>query len=51
MFPDLLQLTGDIGAKKIMKDKMVNVAKLNYEKGVIDIDTIEDYQKIIQGEK
>ena len=30
---------------------MVNVAKLNYEKGVIDIDTIEDYQKIIQGEK
>ncbi len=51
MFTDLLKLTGDTGAKKIMKDKMGDVAKLNFEKGVIDIDTMEDYQKIIQGEK
>lgn len=51
MFSDLLQLAGDTGAKKIMKDKLDNVAKLNFEKGVIDIDTMEDYQKIIQGEK
>ncbi len=51
MFSDLLQLAGDTGAKKIMKDKMADVAKLNFEKGVIDIDTMEDYQKIIQGEK
>jgi molybdenum cofactor cytidylyltransferase len=51
MFSDLLQLSGDTGAKKMMKDKMGDVAKLNFEKGVIDIDTMEDYQKIIQGEK
>jgi molybdenum cofactor cytidylyltransferase len=51
MFSDLLKLVGDTGAKKIMKDQMVDVAKLNLEKGVIDIDTMEDYQKIIQGEK
>ena len=51
MFSDLLKLTGDTGAKKMMKDKMADVAKLNFEKGVIDIDTMEDYQKIIQGEK
>ncbi len=51
MFSDLLKLVGDTGAKKIMKDQMVDVAKLNFEKGVIDIDTMEDYQKIIQGEK
>ena len=51
MFSDLLKLAGDTGAKKIMKDKLDNVAKLNFEKGVIDIDTMEDYQKIIQGEK
>jgi molybdenum cofactor cytidylyltransferase len=51
MFSDLLKLTGDTGAKKMMMDKMADVAKLNFEKGVIDIDTIEDYQKIIQGEK
>ena len=51
MFSDLLKLVGDTGAKKLMKDNMVDVAKLNLEKGVIDIDTMEDYQKIIQGEK
>lgn len=51
MFSDLLKLTGDTGAKNMMMDKMSDVAKLNFEKGVIDIDTIEDYQKIIQGEK
>ncbi len=51
MFSDLLKLTGDTGAKNMMMDKMSDVAKLNFEKGVIDIDTMEDYQKIIQGEK
>ncbi len=51
MFPKLLKLTGDIGAKKIMKEDIADVAKLNFEKGIIDIDTMEDYQKIILGEK
>ncbi len=51
MFPHLLQLKGDIGAKKILKESIGQVAKLNFEKGVMDIDTEDDYQKIIQGEK
>jgi molybdenum cofactor cytidylyltransferase len=51
MFSDLLKLAGDTGAKKLMQTSIDKVAKLNFEKGVIDIDTMEDYQKIIQGEK
>lgn len=51
MFSDLLYLKGDVGAKKIMNLAMDKVAKLHFEAGVIDIDTEQDYQKIIQGEK
>jgi molybdenum cofactor cytidylyltransferase len=51
MFPALLDLNGEKGAKKILNEAFGLVAKLNFEEGVMDIDTEEDYQKIIQGEK
>lgn len=51
MFPQLLQLKDDNGAKIILKEAIDQVAQLHFEKAVMDIDTEEDYQKIIQGEK
>jgi molybdenum cofactor cytidylyltransferase len=51
IFIDLLALKGDIGAKKIINAKEKEVAKLHFENGVIDIDTIEDYLKFIQQEE
>ncbi len=51
IFPELLELKGDIGAKSIIKKRESEVAKLHFDKGVIDIDTMEDYQQLISGEK
>jgi molybdenum cofactor cytidylyltransferase len=51
IFKDLLALKGDIGAKKIINAKEKEVAKLHFENGVIDIDTMEDYLKYIQQEE
>jgi molybdenum cofactor cytidylyltransferase len=48
IFNDLLALKGDIGAKKIINAKEKEVAKLHFENGVIDIDTLEDYEQFIQ---
>lgn len=47
MFPHLLTLEGDRGAKKIMKEKESEVAKLHFQEGTIDIDTQEDYQRLV----
>lgn len=51
IFPELLELKGDIGAKSIIKKRESEVAKLHFEQGAIDIDTMEDYQQLIRGEK
>lgn len=48
VFPELLALNGDIGAKKIIEKRMPNVATINFDKGVIDIDTKEDYLNLIR---
>jgi molybdenum cofactor cytidylyltransferase len=48
IFPELLALKGDMGAKKIIHAREAEVAKLHFEKGMIDIDTIEDYQNLIK---
>jgi molybdenum cofactor cytidylyltransferase len=50
IFPDLLELKGDIGAKKIIKNKEEEVAKLHFEKGVLDIDTEADYKQLLKEE-
>jgi molybdenum cofactor cytidylyltransferase len=51
IFPELLELKGDIGAKSIIKKRESEVAKLQFEQGAIDIDTMEDYQQLIRGAK
>lgn len=49
VFPELLTLKGDTGARLIIKNRENEVAKLHFDKGVIDIDTLEDYNKLISG--
>jgi molybdenum cofactor cytidylyltransferase len=48
MFEKLLALEGDTGARKIIKNNPDEVAILSFEKGIVDIDTIEDYQKLVK---
>jgi molybdenum cofactor cytidylyltransferase len=45
-FPDLLQLSGDNGAKKIIAGRPHDVASLDFPAGKIDIDTAADYEKL-----
>jgi molybdenum cofactor cytidylyltransferase len=44
-FPELLQLTGDVGAKSLVRKYMNEAAFVSFPNGEIDIDTVEDYQK------
>ena len=46
LFPKLLELTGDIGGKVIFKDESVEKVKWTDERLLMDIDSIEDYEKI-----
>jgi molybdenum cofactor cytidylyltransferase len=46
IFPELMLLEGDIGAKKIIEKRKQDVATVFFDKGVIDIDTIDDYEKL-----
>jgi molybdenum cofactor cytidylyltransferase len=46
-FNDLKSLSGDEGAKKIVKMNIPDVCTIEFEKGNIDIDTKEDYEKLI----
>jgi len=48
VFPDLLVLKGDQGAKRIIQERDQELAKLQFEKGVLDIDTPEDYQQLLK---
>jgi molybdenum cofactor cytidylyltransferase len=48
VFPELLGLNGDIGAKKIIEKRMPNVVTISFDNGVIDIDTEEDYLNLIK---
>ncbi len=47
IFPDLLELHGDVGAKNIILQRGAEVAKLHFEEGLVDIDTPEDYQQLL----
>jgi len=49
IFNDLLLLAGNEGAKKIIKNHPDNVATILFEKGGIDIDTMDDYERLIKG--
>ncbi|SHH61091.1 nucleotidyltransferase family protein [Flavobacterium defluvii] len=46
-FNELLELKGQEGAKKIIKKYWDDVVSVPFEKGNIDIDTAEDYEKLI----
>lgn len=50
VFSKLLQLTGDAGARKILQLYATDVATVPFPLGNIDIDTAEDYEKLLQGE-
>lgn len=45
-FDDLVHLTGDQGAKKIIHKNMKDVYSFPFEKGAIDIDTKSDYDNL-----
>ena len=47
LFPHLLLLQGHEGAKKILQTHADDIAKIPFENGGIDIDTMEDYEGLI----
>ena len=49
-FGDLLQLTGDSGAKGIIRARRHDVTPFNFPAAAIDIDTAVDYEKLRDGE-
>jgi molybdenum cofactor cytidylyltransferase len=48
-FSSLMLLKGDTGARKLLDERMNDVAVLHFEKGVYDIDTVEDYEQLLHG--
>ncbi|ULQ52747.1 nucleotidyltransferase family protein [Flavihumibacter fluvii] len=51
VFPSLRDLTGDAGARKLIKTLGNKVATIDFPDGYIDIDTKNDYESFIQPEK
>lgn len=45
-FPELLELTGDVGAKNLVRKYLNEAAFVSFPKGEIDIDTVEDYENL-----
>lgn len=45
-FKDLLELKGDRGARKLLKDHTDLLALVNFPKGATDIDTMNDYLEL-----
>ena len=46
IFSELLQLNGDIGARKIVNQHVDEVEAIAFPKGDVDVDTEEDYEKL-----
>jgi molybdenum cofactor cytidylyltransferase len=46
LFPELLLLKGDAGAKKIVEKYINEVANIPFPGGAIDIDTLADYEAL-----
>lgn len=46
-FPELLTLTGDEGAKKLLRKHPQQVVSVPFEQGCIDIDTAGDYERLL----
>ncbi|NCU03951.1 MAG: nucleotidyltransferase family protein [Chitinophagaceae bacterium] len=45
-FPELMELTGDVGAKSLVRKYTNEAAFVSFPQGEIDIDTAEDYNKL-----
>lgn len=45
-FPELLQLSGDTGAKQIIQNHSGDVASISFPDGAVDIDTPGDFQRL-----
>lgn len=50
LFPELMELTGDVGARSILKKYTEQVKVIPFPEGVTDVDTEEDYEKIVKRE-
>jgi molybdenum cofactor cytidylyltransferase len=50
IFPELLQLKGDVGARNILKNHIEEVEVIAFPPGSLDIDSNEDYQKLSAGD-
>jgi len=50
-FDALISLKGDEGAKKLLKRHSEDVATVDFPNGDIDIDTKEDYEKLLKGDR
>ena len=46
VFPELLKLSGDSGAKSFLHLYKNNISTVDFPKGVIDVDTLEDLVKL-----
>jgi molybdenum cofactor cytidylyltransferase len=51
LFPDLISLTGDRGARKLLERNRENVVEVEFEMGIVDIDTQEDYERLLNKDK
>nr|WP_315186896.1 nucleotidyltransferase family protein [uncultured Flavobacterium sp.] len=51
VFPELMSLKGDIGAKKIIEKRIQDVVTINFDKGIIDIDTEKEYLDLLRNQK
>ena len=47
MFPALMELTGDKGARKLIAVNPEKVATVSFPEGITDMDTKEDYEKLV----
>lgn len=47
LFNDLLELSGDSGAKKVIMTNKDKTATIDFPEGKIDLDTIEEYRKFL----
>jgi molybdenum cofactor cytidylyltransferase len=47
LFPQLLDLQGDTGARRLIQQYTGEVASVAFEKGVYDIDTVVDYEDLV----
>jgi molybdenum cofactor cytidylyltransferase len=51
IFPELLQLKGDVGARSIIKQHANEVEVVLFPQGNMDVDTEADYQKLLKGDR